>query len=106
MGAFGEGHLGHGVDGAVSSPIRIREIENGEEVACGWAHTVVRTSHGEVYTWGAGEYGQLGHGDNEDVKRPKLVESLRTKSIQKIGCGYLHTLAILDFNNLYSWGRG
>ena len=92
---FGEGNLGHGTDGVFSSPQCIPDIENAEEVACGWSHTVVRTTQGEVYTWGSGEYGQLGHGNNEDVKIPKLVESLKKKHIQKIGCGYLHTLAIL-----------
>ncbi len=30
-------------------------------------------STGELYTWGKGRYGRLGHGDSEDQTRPKLV---------------------------------
>jgi alpha-tubulin suppressor-like RCC1 family protein len=35
-------------------------------VACGNRHTVALTSDGSVHTWGAGEFGQLGHGDVDD----------------------------------------
>ncbi len=31
---------------------------------------------GELYTWGCGEYGRLGHGDNVTQLRPKLVKAL------------------------------
>jgi E3 ubiquitin-protein ligase HERC2 len=30
-------------------------------------------SSGELYTWGCGEYGRLGHGDNVTQLRPKQV---------------------------------
>lgn len=29
---------------------------------------------GDIWTWGHGGNGRLGHGGTEDVKRPKLVE--------------------------------
>lgn len=50
--------------------------------------------HIEVYSWGNGSFGQLGHGSTDDVLYPKLVESLHKKNIKKIGCGYFHTLAV------------
>lgn len=34
------------------------------QIACGSGHTVVLTIDGEVYTWGRGDDGRLGHGDN------------------------------------------
>jgi len=34
------------------------------QIACGSGHTVVLTVDGEVYTWGRGDDGRLGHGDN------------------------------------------
>lgn len=43
------------------------------EIACGGAHSAAITSHGELYTWGKGRYGRLGHGDSEDQLKPKLV---------------------------------
>ena len=39
-------------------------------IAAGVSHVIAGTTGGEVYTWGAGEWGQLGHGD---TKRRYLV---------------------------------
>jgi len=43
------------------------------DVAAGGAHSACITSSGELYTWGKGRYGRLGHGDSEDQLKPKLV---------------------------------
>lgn len=43
------------------------------DIAAGGAHSACITSSGELYTWGKGRYGRLGHGDSEDQTRPKLV---------------------------------
>lgn len=50
------------------------------KVAAGGAHSAAITDQGELYTWGKGRYGRLGHGDSDDQMRPKLVEALRGKS--------------------------
>ena len=44
------------------------------EVACGGAHTIVLTSSREVFSWGSGFFGQLGHGDGKDAIEPRWVE--------------------------------
>jgi E3 ubiquitin-protein ligase HERC1 len=36
-------------------------------------HTLALTVEGEVYSWGDGDYGKLGHGNNSTVKTPKLI---------------------------------
>ena len=36
------------------------------DVACGGAHSAAITASGELYTWGKGRYGRLGHGDSDD----------------------------------------
>ena len=46
------------------------------DIACGGAHSAVITATGELYTWGKGRYGRLGHGDSDDQMKPKLVEAL------------------------------
>ncbi|KAL0365968.1 UNVERIFIED_CONTAM: PH, RCC1 and FYVE domains-containing protein 1 [Sesamum radiatum] len=51
--------------------------ESVEEIACGAYHVAVLTSKNEVYTWGKGANGRLGHGDIEDRKTPTLVEALK-----------------------------
>lgn len=55
---------------------RVIESLRGKEVvdvAAGGAHSACITSAGELYTWGKGRYGRLGHGDSEDQPRPKQV---------------------------------
>ena len=42
-------------------------------IAAGGAHSACITSTGELFTWGKGRYGRLGHGDSEDQPKPKLV---------------------------------
>lgn len=68
--------------------------ESVSEVSCGSYHVVVLTSKGEVYTWGKGANGRLGHGDFEDRKIPTLVEALKDRPIKKIACGSNFTAAI------------
>ena len=42
---------------------------------------------GELYTWGKGRYGRLGHGDSEDQTKPKLVEALLGCRVIDVACG-------------------
>ena len=46
-----------------------------EVIVCGAFHTVGVTPKGDLYTWGRGGSGRLGHGDTNDVDKPKLVTS-------------------------------
>jgi len=45
------------------------------DIACGSSHSAAIISNGDLYTWGLGEYGRLGHGDNSTQLRPKQVSS-------------------------------
>ena len=42
---------------------------------------------GELYSWGKGRYGRLGHGDSEDQTKPKLVEALLGYRVIDVACG-------------------
>ncbi|CAK9136370.1 unnamed protein product [Ilex paraguariensis] len=70
-----------------------------EEIACGSHHVAVLTSKTEVYTWGKGANGQLGHGDNEDRKTPTLVCFLKDKQVKNVVCGSNFTAVIC----LHKW---
>ena len=48
---------------------------------------------GDVYSWGIGERGQLGHGDLESRKVPTTVLLLQGKDICSIAAGESHCLA-------------
>jgi alpha-tubulin suppressor-like RCC1 family protein len=51
-------------------------IQRVVSVACGWRHTACITESQNVYSWGRGTSGQLGHGDNVDRSVPKRLEAL------------------------------
>ncbi|KNA22947.1 hypothetical protein SOVF_029230 [Spinacia oleracea] len=76
--------------------------ETVEEIACGAYHVSVLTSRNEVYTWGKGANGRLGHGDIEDRKTPTLVEALKDRHVKYITCGSTYTTAIC----LHKWVSG
>jgi len=44
------------------------------DIACGSSHSAAIISSGELFTWGLGDYGRLGHGDNATQLRPKQVQ--------------------------------
>ena len=48
---------------------------------------------GELYTWGKGRYGRLGHGDSDDQPKPKLVEALLGYRVIDVACG-METLLV------------
>ncbi|KAF6154883.1 hypothetical protein GIB67_018320 [Kingdonia uniflora] len=77
-------------------------LESVEEIACGAYHVAVLTSKNEVYTWGKGANGRLGHGDIEDRKTPMLVETLKDRHVRYISCGSNFTAAIC----LHKWVSG
>ncbi|KAL2324609.1 hypothetical protein Fmac_023667 [Flemingia macrophylla] len=76
--------------------------ESVEEIACGAYHVAVLTSRNEVYTWGKGANGRLGHGDVEDRKTPTLVEALKDRHVKYIACGSNYSAAIC----LHKWVSG
>jgi hypothetical protein len=49
------------------------EFEEVVSIASGYAHTVVLTGEGEIYTWGSGKMGRLGHGADSDEVLPRRV---------------------------------
>ncbi|XP_057295987.1 uncharacterized protein LOC130624943 isoform X2 [Hydractinia symbiolongicarpus] len=75
------------------------------QIAGGYAHSAVLTSRGQVFTFGAGLYGQLGIGVNTKRTTPQLVESLAHDSIYLIACGSFETLAVSEDQTIFCWGR-
>ena len=76
-----------------------------KQVSCGYQHTAVCTEDGRVYTFGYGEYGQLGHGDKTSRASPSLVKALEGKHITQVQYGFCHTMALTSSGYLFTWGR-
>ena len=57
-----------------------------------------------MYTWGKGDYYRLGHGTDQHIRWPTLVEGLRGKKVTGISVGALHCLAVTDAGQVLAWG--
>ncbi|KAL0314610.1 UNVERIFIED_CONTAM: protein RCC2 [Sesamum angustifolium] len=133
--AFGwnkHGQLGSGsVKNEVEfSPVRclVSEVKT---AVCGGDFTVWLTSieGSSILTAGLPQYGQLGHGSNNEYNtkdssvklayeaqpRPRAIASLSEKTIVKVACGTNHTVAVdknghvytfLDYRGLYRLAAG
>ncbi|XP_042446217.1 PH, RCC1 and FYVE domains-containing protein 1-like isoform X3 [Zingiber officinale] len=104
MGSMSHGQLGNPqADGKVPCLVQDRLVgELVEEIACGACHVAVLTSRSEVYTWGRGSNGRLGHGDTEDRKTPSLIEALKDRHVKSISCGSNFTACIC----IHKWISG
>ncbi|XP_075093487.1 PH, RCC1 and FYVE domains-containing protein 1 [Nicotiana tabacum] len=104
MGSPVYGQLGHHqADGKLPRRVEGKLAKSFvEEIACGAYHVAVLTSRTEVYTWGKGANGRLGHGDTDDRNSPTLVEALKDKQVKSIACGTNFTAAIC----LHKWVSG
>ncbi|WOH01462.1 hypothetical protein DCAR_0520846 [Daucus carota subsp. sativus] len=96
MGSPSYGQLGNPQSDG-KSPCLVQERLVGEfveDIACGDSHICVLTSRSEVFTWGRGANGRLGHGDLEDRNTPILVEALKDRHVRSISCGSNYTATI------------
>ncbi|KAG7389827.1 hypothetical protein PHYBOEH_007222 [Phytophthora boehmeriae] len=75
-------------------------------VACGAQHSLAITDAGELYTWGSGEDGRLGHGDMRDRAVPRKVMSLLRENIINASCGGAHTAVLTAKSTVFTFGRG
>ncbi|OXB77575.1 UNVERIFIED_CONTAM: hypothetical protein H355_002884 [Colinus virginianus] len=73
-------------------------------LALGHEHAVGLGAAGEVYGWGGGRHGQLGHGSVESERRPRVVEALRGVPVRAVAAGGWHSACVSDGGDLYVWG--
>ncbi|KAL1212884.1 PH, RCC1 and FYVE domains-containing protein 1 [Cardamine amara subsp. amara] len=104
MGGTANGQLGNSVaDGKLPCLVQDRLVgEFVEEIACGDHHVAVLTSRSEVFTWGKGANGRLGHGDTDDRRTPNLVEALKDRHVKSLSCGSNFTSSIC----IHKWVSG
>ncbi len=88
-----------------ANPRLVEALNAVKKISCGFAHTAAINSNGELYTWGHGFFGQLGHGDIITKKEPLKVDHNDLK-YRKVKCGSYQTVAIDKKGQAYVWGRG
>uniref|UniRef100_A0A673N0T5 RCR-type E3 ubiquitin transferase n=1 Tax=Sinocyclocheilus rhinocerous TaxID=307959 RepID=A0A673N0T5_9TELE len=85
--------------GAVHFDCELRAVQ----VSCGFHHSVVLMENGDVYTFGYGQHGQLGHGDVNSRGSPTLVQALPGPSTQ-VTAGSNHTAVLLMDGQVFTFG--
>ena len=99
-----------------TAPSKIQKLSDYKiiDVACGQSHCAAVASDGTVFTWGNGNYGKLGHRDQNDKWLPTELKEIRAKTVT---CGHSFT-AVLGWPvlrngvvassgkaSLYMWGK-
>uniref|UniRef100_K3W5A4 Uncharacterized protein n=1 Tax=Globisporangium ultimum (strain ATCC 200006 / CBS 805.95 / DAOM BR144) TaxID=431595 RepID=K3W5A4_GLOUD len=75
-------------------------------VSAGVAHSAALTSSGELFTWGNGAAGQLGHGDSCNSEWcPRQVDHFKHIPLVSVKCGAQHSIAVSRTGAVYTWGR-
>ncbi|XP_012583169.1 PREDICTED: alsin isoform X1 [Condylura cristata] len=70
----------------------------------GEADALLPSLRTEVWTWGKGKEGQLGHGDVLPRLQPLCVKCLDGKEVIHLEAGGYHSLALTAKSQIYSWG--
>ncbi len=107
-------------DYCVSSPheIIVPSVSGWKQASCGEVHSCAVTKHGDVWSWGWGEFGQLGIGVSAErfppgeggvrskIPRPSLIDpsNFEFSQIKQVSCGGAFTCALTEQGVLWSFG--
>ncbi|GMF25974.1 unnamed protein product [Phytophthora lilii] len=122
FGAGFGGRLGNGSEMDEELPFVVRGMEGYiiTAVDAGECHSCALSNEGDVFTWGFGSSGALGHGNRDNCLEPQLLEGPWSRGtvvefdgenqttnepiVTSIACGSYHTLAATRDGVLYGWG--
>lgn len=71
-------------------------------VSCGEGHTLVLCESGDLFAFGRGRDGQLGH-CREDASGSSMVGGLEDETVVGIAAGSASSYAITSTGNVYQW---
>ncbi len=85
-----------------------KEFIDINSIGAGMYYSIASDKKGNLYSWGCGINGRLGHGDEHSVNKPKLVEYFLKKkiTIKSFDCGDTHTAIIDNSDSIFTWGSG
>mmetsp|Transcript_14147 Transcript_14147/g.39114 ORF Transcript_14147/g.39114 Transcript_14147/m.39114 type:complete len:563 (-) Transcript_14147:2003-3691(-) len=92
------GLLGHGDEEKRLEPTFVRSLESisVSQVSCGNEHSVALSDDGQIYTWGRGTFGELGHGTFDKVMIPTKVLQLKQYRVVRVEAFERYTAALVD----------
>ncbi|KAH3744576.1 ADPribosylation factor subfamily protein [Pelomyxa schiedti] len=74
-------------------------------VAAGGKHSLAVSDTGQLYSWGSGIQGQLGHGDECSHATPQVVSYFNGTRLTRVACGDKHSLVTTDTGLLFTFGE-
>lgn len=90
-------------DSAKSMDINIRIVN----ISCGWDHCLALDDRGRTFSWGSGQNGKLGHGNEENMSIPCIIPALENVVVDIVSAGCEHSCAVCrDSGIVYTWGHG
>ena len=107
-----KGQLGHGTttSSQVFTLVDAAHFEGARIVmaACGFEHSVAATAEGDIFTWGAGHAGCLGHNDDQSRLAPAKLGRWQFGGgkVVLVAAGFAHTVALTEGGELWVWGHG
>jgi len=109
---WGSGPIGLGADKMESARPFLVDTLRGvaiKQLACGGSHMVCVSRDGEVFSWGAGDSGQLGLGDKvQGAASPILLQGVGPKDKSPIiscSAGAEHTLLVSSQGYVFGFGN-
>ena len=66
---------------------------------------------GEIFSWGDGEHGKLGHGSTDRVRKPKIISGIKSKGPlvrewHYVSAGFKHSAIVTNDGQLWTFGCG
>jgi len=101
------GQLGVGNTMNTPIPVNITHLNKITivNIACGWQHSLALSNTGRLFSWGCGDEGQLGHGDNFELISPAEIKFFEKAQVTLIASGHSQSAAVTNDGTLYTWGH-
>uniref|UniRef100_A0A8C5KZA8 RCC1 domain containing 1 n=1 Tax=Jaculus jaculus TaxID=51337 RepID=A0A8C5KZA8_JACJA len=78
--------------------LQARQLDLGNE------HVLLLCAAGQVFSWGGGRHGQLGHGTLEAELEPRMLEALQGLRMAQVAAGGWHSVCVSETGDIYTWG--
>lgn len=106
--ALGElGDPGRTTTPSTTRPALVPGVGSVTELGVGRNHVLAQTSTGEVWAWGANDYGQIG--DGTTTRRPTAVRVITADAgaaVAHVDAGAHHSVVVTRTGVVRTWGRG
>ena len=103
------GQLGNGNTNSllVPTPISITGNPEFDEISVGGYHTLVLDTEGNIWSWGKGQYGELGIGvkNTSIYPTPQKIQMNDGIKFKKISAGSGISMALSTTGDIYMWGH-